>query len=383
MKTQLNFVDIFSGAGGLSCGMEMAGWRCLLGVDFDKWAMQSFAANHAHAYPYCGDVSHLTEAMIKGIVGNKKIHAVVGGPPCQGFSTVGPGNPKDQRNRLFEHFARIVKILNPNFVVMENVTGLLAKKNEKTLEAIFLYFQKMGYHMDVRILSAEQYGVPERRRRTIIIGTKSNIAIEFPIPIATAPITVKQALKDLETPKKKFSNHDLESAAIKSKVDLMRLKHIPPGKGIRYEKDERAYLPKKLRLDVDWEKLPENRFRQTKYQRLDPNLPSPTIMTHRHSYFHPTQNRYLTVREGARLQSFPDNFVFLGNVSAQWRQVGNAVPPLLGKAIAGALNKMYQKSLLRSAKKLPKRSPAKDSLQVRNQISDVRSKAFHYRKEVR
>jgi DNA (cytosine-5)-methyltransferase 1 len=394
MKSSLNFVDIFSGAGGLSCGMEMAGWRCLLGVDFDKWAMQSFAANHRHAHAYCGDVAMLSEEKIKEFVGKEKIHAVVGGPPCQGFSTVGPGNPKDQRNRLFEHFVRIVGVLNPDFVVMENVTGLLAKKNEKTLEAIFRYFQNIGYQMDVRILSAEEYGVPERRRRTIIIGSKVGVTIEFPLASHQSPntensitpvVTVEKALKGLN--KKSGLNHDLASAAIKNQLDLKRIQRIPPGKGIRYQKDEMAYLKdKKLRLNVDWSKLPENRFRQTKYQRLDPKKPSPTIMTHRHSYYHPTEDRFLTVREGARLQSFPDDFIFHGNVSAQWRQVGNAVPPLLGRAIGEALAKMIKKSL--GLKKGSRKGASKTLWskknpegQVKDTISNVRKRAFVYREK--
>ena len=130
-NSPFNFIDVFAGAGGLSCGMEMAGMTCLLGIDADKHAMQTFAHNHKNAEAYCGDVSKLTQAHIKHLTKDQKIHAVVGGPPCQGFSTVGPGNPNDQRNTLFRQFVRIVRSTNPTFVVIENVTGILAKKNEK------------------------------------------------------------------------------------------------------------------------------------------------------------------------------------------------------------------------------------------------------------
>ena len=126
---KLNFIDVFSGAGGLSCGLELAGMRCILGIDHDQYAMQTFAANHHHAKVYCGDITKLKKRDLETIIDNRPIHAVVGGPPCQGFSTVGPGNPNDIRNKLFLEFVRIVRVANPEFVVIENVTGLLASKN--------------------------------------------------------------------------------------------------------------------------------------------------------------------------------------------------------------------------------------------------------------
>ena len=124
----LNFIDVFSGAGGLSCGLEMAGHKCLLGVDFDQHAINTFAKNHKHAQTYCGDITKLSTKMLKELTAGQKIHAVVGGPPCQGFSTAGAGNPKDSRNKLFLEFVRVVKVTKPNFIVMENVTGIVAKK---------------------------------------------------------------------------------------------------------------------------------------------------------------------------------------------------------------------------------------------------------------
>ena len=127
-KEKLNFLDIFSGAGGLSCGLEMAGMKCILGVECDKNAIKTFGHNHKGAETFCGDIQGLTKPILTKLIGNQKVHAVVGGPPCQGFSTAGTGDPFDQRNSLFLQFVKIVKYTLPQFIVIENVTGLLAKK---------------------------------------------------------------------------------------------------------------------------------------------------------------------------------------------------------------------------------------------------------------
>ncbi|CBW26735.1 modification methylase (cytosine-specific DNA methylase) [Halobacteriovorax marinus SJ] len=381
-KNVLNFIDIFAGAGGLSCGLELAGMKCVLGIDANKHAMETFARNHKHAQTYCGDITKLTKKeLLKKLDGNH-VHVVVGGPPCQGFSTVGLGNPDDMRNTLFLEFCRIVKTTMPYFVVIENVTGLLAKKNEKTLQNIFKKFRSLGYEMDVQVMSSQNYGVPEKRRRTILIGSRVNCDIVFPkhthdtvmAKTFRPPMTVGDALENLETKKGKLYNHDLEQAMIKSKIDLKRLKRIPEGKGIRYQADEKKYLTPSLKLGVDWENLRENRFRQTKYQRLDRSLPSPTIMTHRHSYYHPVEHRYLTQREAAALQSFPNDFEFMGPLSAQWRQIGNAVPPLMAKAIGKSLKSMYKSYLQNQDTKTSQKSNHRDK------IRNVREKAFVYKK---
>src|SRR5574343_1700135 len=127
---KLNFIDVFSGAGGLSCGLEMAGLNCLLGIDNDVHAMATFAHNHPHSKVFCGDIKKLTPELLGALTQNKPVHAVVGGPPCQGFSTVGIGDPNDSRNGLFLQFLRITKELRPYFVIIENVTGIMKKKNE-------------------------------------------------------------------------------------------------------------------------------------------------------------------------------------------------------------------------------------------------------------
>jgi DNA (cytosine-5)-methyltransferase 1 len=361
------FIDLFSGCGGLSCGLEMAGHRCLLGVDVNKEAIASFAANHRYAQTYLGDIKALKEKKLHELLKGQKIDMVVGGPPCQGFSTVGKGQVKDQRNQLFKEFVRIVKVTNPKMILFENVTGLVAKKNQIILKQIFQYFEKLGYNMDARVLSAEEFGVPEKRRRTIIMGVKDGECL-FPHVThgdrgSKKEMTVKEAFKNLKAPNGKIYNHEIQRAQVKNALDRERLKFISAGEGIRYQEDEAKFLPKKLWYGVAWNKLREKRFRQTRLQRLPWNDPAPTILTARTSYYHPKEPRYLTPREAAACQSFPNHFVFHGSQTAIFKQIGNAVPPLLAKALGEGMKKIVFRKGKSKKKEL---------------VAEMGKNAFHY-----
>ena len=372
VPSKLKFVDLFAGAGGLSCGLEQAGMECVLGVDFDKAAMNTFKRNHKDAEVFVGDIGKLSDKMVIQLTGNQKIDMVCGGPPCQGLSTVGKGIPNDPRNYLFLQFVRIVKTLSPTYIVFENVTGLVGKKNENILNGILGEFNKLGYELEVHVLSAHHYGVPQKRRRTIFIGNKKGYENIFPkimfdagdksLPLAR---TVGDAIQNIEASDGAIFNHDVEKASLPYGIDLERLKHIPEGECIRYQEDEVKFLPKALKMGVDWSTIEEGRFRQAKYRRLSRNEPSPTIMTDGHSYYHPTEHRYLTVREAAAIQSFPNDFVFEGTITQNWRQIGNAVPPLLAKAIGECIITMETEK--------PKANSNKSS------IRHVRSLAFNYK----
>lgn len=332
-KKSLNFIDLFSGCGGFSCGLELAGHKCLLGVDSDKNAIETFALNHTHAKVFQNKIELLNRETLFSLLNNQKVDMVVGGPPCQGFSTVGRGVANDQRNKLFIHFVKIVSWVKPKVVIFENVTGLLAEKNSSVLKRIFKQFEALGYSMSAKILSAEDFGAPTHRRRTFIIGTINCNPEDLYPSRSNKFVTVGEAWKvGLTSISGQIFNHDLSKTEIVNRTDLERIKHIPEGEAIRYKMDEDKFLPKKLKLGLNWAKLPEKRLRQKKFHRLDRKKISPTVMTSSRTYYHPVEPRFLTIREVAALQSFPPSFQFRGSYTSMYRQIGNAVPPLVAKA---------------------------------------------------
>lgn len=372
----MNFLDLFCGAGGLSCGLEMAGLNCLLGIDHVETAIETFRKNHEHSEAIVGDIRQIRTEQVKEIICNKKVDLICGGPPCQGFSTVGTNNSKDSRNSLFLEFVRMVRDFEPEYIIMENVTGLLSRRNQDTLVSIIKCFNELGYAIDVRVLSAHNYGVPEKRRRTIFLGNKHGIENIYPCPVFDEtgdcqPRTVGWAFENLiYTSEGNCFNHEIATAQIPNETEKARISHIPEGGGVRYQKDEVAYLPERLWLGVDWDTISENRLRETTLQRLDRNKPSPTINTSRTVYYHPTEDRYLTAREAAAIQSFPLDFQFCGSLTQQWRQIGNAVPPLLGRAIGQAVLELDE----------TKENRRKVSGEI--DISKIRKHAFNYNKDI-
>jgi DNA (cytosine-5)-methyltransferase 1 len=368
-KKNLNFIDLFCGCGGFSHGLELVGHKCLLGVDSSADAIDSFKINHPHSLSECIDIHKLTKNKLEKLIDFDSVDMVIGGPPCQGFSTVGKGEADDIRNSLFKQFVRIVKLTKPKIILFENVTGILAKKNHAVLMSIFKSFEKLGYQMDAKVLSADDFGVPSRRKRTIIMGVMGGCPVYPEINSKLRKKTVSSALKSLKAKNRKIYNHDIEKAAIKSDLDRKRLSFIPSGEGIRYKEDELKYLPKKLRYDVDWEQISEKRFRQTRLQRLPLKSPAPTILTSRTMYYHPIENRFLTPREAASCQSFPNDFIFSGSVTAQFRQIGNAVPPMLACALGESIRKIkFSKKLKRTTKSIMR--------------DDLTKSAFHYKRAV-
>jgi DNA (cytosine-5)-methyltransferase 1 len=380
MNKKFTFIDLFSGAGGLSCGFEKAGLTCLAGIDFLKPAIETFKKNHKNAIGIDGDIRKILIKDFKKKIKNQKVNIICGGPPCQGFSTIGPGDAKDSRNHLFLEFVRFVKELKPEIIVLENVTGLLAKKNIKTLQSIFNCFEELGYDLNARVLSSHHYGAPQIRRRVILIGNRIKIENIYPQKKFSnvgeissklqLPRTVSWAFKNLINFKNKSFNHNIETASIKSELEISRISHVPEGKSIRYERDEKKFLPKKLWFNHDWSEIGEKRFREAKFARLDRSKPSPTIVTGSRMYYHPIENRYLTTREAASLQSFPAEFEFFGSITSQWTQIGNAVPPLMAEAIGHAVKKM-----LKNKKKKIKKNK-------QTNIEFIRSTAFNYDKDV-
>ena len=371
------FIDLFSGAGGMSCGLEMAGWTCLLGIDHDRAAIETFQYNHPQAQTIAGDIREISIQQIKASIDYKKVDLICGGPPCQGFSTIGQNDHKDERNFLFFEFLRIVEALEPDYIIVENVTGLLSKRNENVLREIIKSFTDLGYTIDVKVLSAHHYGVPEKRRRTIFLGNRFGVKNIYPDHIfrdseenyqdLPLPRNVGWAFDNLLESNGEILNHDIKRSQIANNLEIERISHIPEGKSVRYEKDQLAYLPESLWFDVDWSSIHEERFREAKLNRLDRYDCANTINTSRTTYYHPVENRYLTAREAAAIQSFPANYFFCGTLTQQWRQIGNAVPPLLAKALGKSI------LILDSMKK---------NMEITNSIEDIqsiRAKAFSYK----
>lgn len=344
----LNVLDLFCGAGGLSYGFESAGFDILAGIDNDAKALETFELNHKGSKSICGDITQINyEEHIKPLLKGKKIDVIVGGPPCQGMSLSGPRKFDDPRNKLYLSYIRLVKEIQPRAFVIENVPGLVGLFGGQIKDSIVEEFTKMGYHIEYRILCSADYGVPQKRKRVIFVGTKEG-KFEYPI-INTNVVTCSMALSDLPTLEDELGEEVSEYVVppqnayqqlMRKKSDVV-LNHVAANHSDKVKQiislvpDGGNYknLPKEYR---------ESRNFHVAWTRFASNKPAPTIDTgHRH-HFHYKYNRVPTVRECARLQSFPDDFKFLGNKTQQFRQVGNAVPPLMAQAIAEQVKKMLE-----------------------------------------
>ena len=359
-------IDLFSGAGGMSEGFRQAGFSICAANDFDADAAITYKANHIGTEFIPGPIESISATNFLRAANIKKgeLDVLVGGPPCQAFSVYNhQRGMHDERSGLFREYLKIVEGIMPKFVVIENVTGITSVADGKAVQEIYLSLKNLGYHVEHRILRAEEFGVPQERRRIFFIGSLCQQKIVWPIPFCWPnslfpSVTVKEAIGDL--PKLNIlegseeAEYTLESGSNYQKmmredsnmvcnhvapflapINLERLKHIPPGGSWRDIPVELLPAGMKLAKRSDHTK---------RYGRLHPNGLASTILTkcdlHWGAYIHYDQERTLTVREAARLQSFPDRFKFLGAKGEQFRQVGNAVPPLLAKAVAQSIASM-------------------------------------------
>ena len=357
-----NVLDLFSGAGGLSRGFMDAGYNVVLGVDFDDAALKTFKANHGKSEAMKLDlfdhanISKITDYLDSNGFG---IDVLVGGPPCQGFSVAGPRDLNDKRNSLYLAMVKLAKILKPQAVVLENVPGMLQINDGIGAKRIIEDFAEIGYKMVPKLLYAPDYGVPQIRKRVFFVGLREN-DVEFSFPEAFVEkehyITCEEAIGDLpslqtdtgdiiygETEQdysiEAFSEYQKEMRKRSTKIHN-HVGSIP----IEKTKTMISVVPE----GKNYKSLPEEYSRLYKYHealtRYHSKKPSLTINTGHRSHFHYKWNRIPTVRESARLQSFPDDFIFYGNKSEQYRQVCNAVPPLLGKVVAKELLKYLKEN---------------------------------------
>ncbi len=335
-----NVIDLFCGCGGLSYGFEKAGFNVLLGIDNDAKALETFELNHANAKSICGDITQIHyEEDIKPLIGNDKIDLIIGGPPCQGMSLSGPRKFDDPRNKLYLSYIRLVNEIKPKMFVIENVPGLVGLFGGKIKDSIIEKFTEMGYDIQYKILCASDYGVPQSRKRVVFVGSRVG-NYEYPKPL-NEEITCEMALSDLPPLEEDIGTDEMEyvTKASNDYQKIMRKRSKTVHNHIAASHSERVKEIISLVPDGgNYKDLPEEyahtRNFHVAWTRFASAKPAPTIDTgHRH-HFHYKYNRVPTVRECARLQSFPDDFIFLGNKTQQFRQVGNAVPPIMAEEIA-------------------------------------------------
>ena len=341
--TKYRVLDLFCGAGGLSLGFKLAGFQIVGGVDFQQDAIYTHEKNFKNSISICGDIKEINDEKVKKTFENK-VDIIIGGPPCQGFSA---GNRQqienDPRNKLFFEFIRFVRILKPKAVVIENVRQILTKDKGFAKNKIFEILEELGYNVDVRVLTASEYGVPQNRSRAVFVGVKKEIGkINYDmIKKASKFVTVKEAIGELYELENKNTNILTSEPLTKFQKYVRAKDNMIFNHDIKYPNQEVQDRMNFVPQGGNWQNVPESMWKTKRinrhssaYRRLDENKPSITIDTGHMNYFHPLYNRVPTVRESARLQSFPDDFIFVGTPTSQLRQVGNAVPPLMAKAVA-------------------------------------------------
>jgi len=337
-------VDIFSGAGGLSLGAKLAGIDVRMAIEKDPYAAETYKQNHPDTVMQNVDIRTVKTIDIE----KDSTTLLFGGTPCQGFSTSNQKtrNKENPSNWLFQEFIRLAKQWQPDWIVFENVQGIIETEKKYFLDIIINAFKKAGYTCTWKILNASDFGVPQTRSRFFLIGSKHKKEIEFPNASLKQKITVGQAFGDLP----KLENgaredelkypHKAKATYAKSlRGDLSSCTGHLVSKNSDFVVERYPYIPQ----GGNWECIPESlmenytdrsRCHTGIYYRLQEDTPSVTMGNYRKAMLvHPRENRGLSVREAARLQSFPDHYRFMGSIGFQQQQVGNAVPPLLAKAV--------------------------------------------------
>lgn len=339
----LTCIDAFCGAGGLSLGLTRAGIDVVYAFDNDPLSVQTYNLNKKHLQ-HAAEIRDATGIDSKELLSRLdldvgQLFLLAGGPPCQGFSVQRIGADEDDRNDLVLAYARLIDDIQPKFFLMENVPGLSGKRGASVLSSFLHRIADSGYHPHSEILNAEDFGVPQRRRRIFVLGVRNDLyrrAFEFTRPQRTSAngrTTVEQTIGELPPPPPDGSDHPQipqHRADRLSKVNLARIRALEPGQGMEH-------LPEELLAECH--KLgPDKIGHRNVYGRMSWNDVAPTITARfdsftRGKFGHPTQDRSITLREGALLQTFPMDFEFSGNKVEIARQIGNAVPPKLAEAV--------------------------------------------------
>ena len=347
----MNVIDLFCGVGGMSHGLEMAGFKTVLGVEKDPDIAEGFKLNHPDAECLVGDITRLRHADYLKALKGKKVDVIVGGPPCQGFSQKGKRlSLEDERNFLFRYFVRTVADFKPKAFVIENVPNLLSTAEGFFFQQIKESFEKIGYTVSAKIIVASDYGVPQNRRRAVIVGMREGKEFVFPKE-NPHKVTVGDAIGDLPCLKSGEGDEFFKYPSKPSNAYQTLLRKGSKGVHNHVSTNHSQIALKRLALIPEnggKEHLPKHHLTKSIYSgtwtRLKAHEQAPTITTRFDTpssgqFTLPKQDRCLTVREAARIQSFPDSFIFTGGKSTQMLQVGNAVPPLMAFAIGKELMK--------------------------------------------
>lgn len=359
---EYRFIDLFCGCGGLSLGFKQAGFIPVAGIDFKESAIKSYRRNFVGSKGICADISSMNENYIKNELGDiSNIDIIIGGPPCQGFSNANKNyvETDDPRNKLFFEFMKFVDMANPRLVLIENVPQIITKNGGYAKKRITEIFEERGYVVNNAILDASEYGVPQKRLRNFFIITKGTPFDMNSIKQVRNKVSVKEAIGELydyenqreetitlnDEPVTNYQrylraldniviNHDIHYPA---QIQQTRISFVPQGGNWKN-------VPEELWETSRTQKTGRKNRHSSAYKRLKEDDVSVTIDAgNQHSnYYHPIYNRIPTVREAARIQSFPDDFVFEGTMTEQYLQVGNAVPPLLARSIAIAIKEKFE-----------------------------------------
>ncbi|WP_371373638.1 DNA cytosine methyltransferase [Thalassotalea aquiviva] len=394
----LKVLDLFAGCGGLSSGLEMAGLEVLAACEIDQWAADTYRHNHPNVEVIQKDISSIEKGFWKNKF-NGKVDIVAGGPPCQGFSVSGKRQYGiiAETNSLVTDFLRVVEEVDPNYVIVENVKGFKTgsiSKNKKVFDYLNDSLESLGFNVYHRTLNAEEYGVPSLRSRIFIIASKIQLDEPFLAPTHSPDaihglqplVTVDEAISDLpelnasegvedsQEYKTNFRNEyqkkmRLNSKAVYNHVSMKHTSRLVE----RFKSMEQGHSSYRIGRKTDEKKVTSYKMNN---QRLFGNKPSLCITANFQSTFiHPTQHRNLTAREAARLMSFPDSYIFKGKRTqmsskflkkhgrehedflSQYNQIGNAVPPLLGRAVANGLLESINKATTKTQVEIKETEP--------------------------
>ena len=358
MSYRYNIVDLFSGVGGLSYGFaHMPEFNIVAANEIEKDIAAAYALNNPSVKMLNCDIKNLSEELLFSVLGNTTVDLVVGGPPCQSYSTL-VKRQMDDRANLFMQYKRVLQMLNPRAFIFENVVGILSMGGGALFQRIVAEFEELGYTMKYKVLNAVEYGVPQQRERVILVGFKGENYFCYPNPThgeGLLPfVTLKDAIGDLLSLESGESKNFYAAPAENSFLQFVRkhgetnlTEHSAPKNGEHLIEIMHALKDGQSKDDLPDDIRPKSGYGNT-YAKLWWNKPSTTITRNfacpsSSRCIHPKDSRAMSIREGARLQSFPDDYKFYGSDGMKRLEIGNAVPPLLSFAIAkqmlDALNK--------------------------------------------